>query len=290
MPTVERFCGLFLEHCARHRSPATVRFYAGRLKLLRATYGAREWSSLSPLDILESLADAGQGRSDSTRRHNAVALESLQAWLIEQQLIERPLFGKLEKPRMGRRDRVPTPEETERLLARASPAFRRMYLALRQCGARPGEFCRLQATEVDFAARRIVLRQHKTARRTGKPRLIPIGETLGGFLREAMGDRTAGPVFLTEQGKGWTVENLSRTYARLRRAAGLPDDLVLYLARHEFGSELIRRGEDIKTVADLMGHSSVKTTERYIHRDVTELADRQDLIPPPPPPPPRHEM
>ena len=69
-------------------------------------------------------------------------------------LLEKPVFGNLEKPRVGRRDRVPTAAETEAILAQASPQFRLIYSGLRQCGARPGELCRAAVADVDGATRR----------------------------------------------------------------------------------------------------------------------------------------
>jgi integrase len=106
---------------------------------------------------------------------------------------------------------VPTPNETEALLATASPEFRLIYSALRQCGARPGELCRATIADVNRADRVITLAEHKTARKTGQARRIPIGRKLGELLDKAIGHRTAGPVFLCPSGRGWRVENLSRT-------------------------------------------------------------------------------
>ncbi len=126
------------------------------------------------------------------------------------------------------------------ILARASQAFRLIYLALRQCGARPGELCRATIADVDRVNRVITLKEQKTARKTGKPRRIPIGRKLGDLLDQAIGTRTEGPVFLSPADRQWRVGNLSRTYSRLRDLAGLPRDLVLYLARHECGTKICR--------------------------------------------------
>src|SRR5262245_17531253 len=100
------------------------------------------------------------------------------------------------------------------------------------------------------------------------------------WRREQAGEWTdpAACVFLNANGTPWTAESLSAQHRRLRDAAGLDREIVLYLARHPFGTRLIEAGEDIKTVADLMGHASVKTTERYVHRDVRTLRGKQDLI------------
>ena len=163
------------------------------------------------------------------------------------------------------------------ILSRASPRFRLIYSALRQCGARPGELCRATIADIDRTANAIVLREHKTVRKTGRARRIPIGRKLSEMLKQAIAERTEGPVFLTPSGRAWRVENLSRTYSRLRDIAGLPKDLVLYLARHECGTKICRE-KGIEYARRLLGHSDISTTQRYVHLDDGELADAQDLI------------
>ena len=186
----------FLAYCSRHRSRATVAFYRTRLKKFCERFNSRELGMITSLEIDEHLAEAGAGLSDSTRHHDAVALGRLQKFALDNELLDKPVFGKLEKPRVGQRERVPTAAETAAILLRASPQFRLIYSALRQCGARPGELCRATIADVDRAANAIVLREHKTARKTGKPRRIPIGQKLGSLLDQAIGTRTEGPVFL----------------------------------------------------------------------------------------------
>ena len=114
---------------------------------------------------------------------------------------DKCVFGDLEKPRVGRRDRVPTISETDVIIAQASPAFRLMYSALRQCGARPGDLCRATIADVDRINRVITLKEHKTARKTGQPRRIPIGRKLGELVDLAIGTRSEGPVFLCPSGR-----------------------------------------------------------------------------------------
>lgn len=72
-------------------------------------------------------------------------------------------------------------------------------------------------------------------------------------------------------------QSLSRTYSRLRALAGMPKDLVLYLARHECGTKICRE-KGIEYARRLLGHSDISTTQRYMHVDDKELADAQDLI------------
>jgi integrase len=269
----------FLGWCNRHRAPATLRFYRARLLRFREAFSSRDAASLKSLEIDAYLHDAGLNASDSTRHHNAVALTTVQNFALRESLLEKPWFKRLEKPRMGRRERIPTADEIAALLKGASPEFRLIYTGLSQSGARPGEMCRVQIGDIDWTKRTITLTEHKTARKTGKPRVIPIGKNFGCTLQTAIDHRQAGPIFRTPSGGAWTVGNLSGTHRRLRDAAGLPKDLVLYLARHRFGTEALRAGVPLRDVADLMGHVSVTTTEIYLHRDVTELAGSQDRVP-----------
>jgi len=127
-------------------------FYRARLKKFCRKFNARELASLTPLEIDEHLAQAGAGMSDSTKHHDALAVERLQKFALEHKLLDKPVIGKLEKPPVGRRDRVPSVSEPEAILARASRAFHLIYSALRQCGARPGELRRATIADIHRAA------------------------------------------------------------------------------------------------------------------------------------------
>lgn len=292
--TIGELAAAFDAWNSRHRAAATVKFYRQRLRLFLAKFSSRDAASLTSLEIDEYLFAAGEEQSDSTKHHNAVALTTLQSFGLRERLIERRWFERLEKPRMGRRERIPDAGEIARLLKGSSAAFRLIYQALCHSGARPGELVKAQIGDIkpplplgegrgeggaSLVGRAIVLEQHKTARKTGKPRVIPIGKLLARLIREAAGDRQAGPIFLNERGKAWSVCALGAIHRRLRDAAGLDPEIVLYSARHRFGTELLRAKVPIKDVSQMMGHASVTTTELYLHRDVTELGDVQDRLP-----------
>jgi len=266
------------------RSAKTIRFYQSRLKRFLAEFGARDIASIKSLELKKFLDQVGQGMSDSTKHHNAVAITSLHSFALAEELIEKRWFLKsLPKPPMGRRERIPTAEEIGRLLEHASPEFRLIYTALAQCGARPGELCKATIADVDWSKRRIVLLEHKTAKKTGRPRIIALGRELEKLVLSAIGDRTVGNIFLAANGRGWEVEALSAMHRRLRDAAGLDRSIVLYSVRHRFGTEMVRRKKPLKDIAEMMGHAKTSTTELYTHIDVTELAGDQDDMPPLPP-------
>jgi integrase len=98
-----------------------------------------------------------------------------------------------------------------------SPAFRLIYTGLSQCGARPGELCRAQISDVDWEKGRITLAEHKTARKTGKPRVIPIGKNFGQTLQKAIGDRQSGaiPCGIPSEGRATLGFNATAVVSRL---------------------------------------------------------------------------
>ncbi len=67
------------------------------------------------------------------------------------------------------------------------------------------------------------------------------------------------------------------SHSRLRDLAGLPRDLVLYLARHECGTKICRE-KGIEYARRLLRHANISTSQRYMHLDDRELAEAQDLM------------
>lgn len=277
MATVAELVDRYLQWCAQQRSKSTLKFYRSRLAKFRAEFGERPWESLTQIEIEDHLSLVGQAASNSTRHHNVVALNTIQNWALARNLIAAVAFEKLEKPRPGQRTRIPTPEETEIILSAGSEAFCRIYQALRQCGARPGELCRATMADLKEGGTVIELAEHKTARKTGKPRRILVGEKMRQLINEAIGDRKEGRIFLSPTGRPWKPENLSRTFRKIRDDHGLKKDLVLYLARHEFGTRATEK-LGIHAAGEMLGHTQVTTTQRYAHADENKLRSQQDDV------------
>jgi len=281
--TVAETLAAFLDWTAEHRAPATVEFYADTLDTFGARFADRDPASLTPLEIEDWLRSAGRKadgtpKAPDTRRGLAVAWLRWQRWSIERRLLPAPILSKLEKPPPRLRTRIPTQGEIAALLARASPSFGLIFRALLVSGARPGELAAAQIADWDQAGQRIVLREHKTARKTGKPRIIPVGQALAALLRQAKGSRTRGPLFLAPHGGPWNSRTLSATFRYLRKKCRLKSDLVLYQTRHYAGTKLCETAGP-HVAKDVLGHSSIKTTERYIHTTTDQLARAQDALP-----------
>jgi integrase len=151
---------------------------------------------------------------------------------------------------------------------RPSPAarFRQVLVFLKFTGARPGELGNLAWDDIDLEGKVITLKSHKTSKKTGKPRVIPIHPVVLKLLIfiKRLG-QPGNRVFLTPRKSPWTRNSLAKRLVRAREVAGIPPDAKLYGLRHRFGTTAVLRGVDIKTLAELMGHTSTRTTEHYLH-------------------------
>jgi integrase len=265
---------LFLADIAPTRAKLTMKTYRGRLNLLRQDLGDRELSTLVPLPEQTSVLGAwidsqrkfpnGKNKAPDTIRLTIISVELWQAWLLKQKHIPALLVERQKKPGGRQRELLPEADETRALLEHVPDDFRIALRVLRLTGCRPGELCSMRIEDFDQRQMLIILTKHKTAKKTGRPRIIAVAhEALIDLVRDAIGDRTTGEIFLRASGKPWTVEALSAKYRAARKAAGLQSGLVLYLSRHEHATQLYEATQDIYAVASALGHKNILMASRY---------------------------
>lgn len=280
---VKKLVNAYLEHARnQNRKPSTLRHYEGRLKPFRKRCGHLKLKDVTPEVIEKYLKWAnhwrdGKPKAQDTRRSTVILIEQLFRFALRMRWIKKLPFERLEKPPSRKRDRVPTEAEDTAIEQLASPAFLKLFTALRRTGARPGEMINAQVTDYQADRKLIVLRDHKTAAKVGKPRLIGIGDKLAPVLADAIAGRESGAIFLDEKSQPWTVQKASRTYRTLRDKAGLSKDLVLYSQRHSVGTR-ITRNCGIAQATQVLGHTSTVTTMRYNHPDDSETPQHLDTI------------
>ena len=144
--------------------------------------------------------------------------------------------------------------EMARLLDTAEGSDLLMVLLGAHAGLRVSEMCRLQWREVDFKARKVIVRLGKG----GKTRRVSLSNTLTQALWECRGE-----------GRVLAVGSRSRAYRRLRNLcleAGVEFKGV-HALRHYTGTRLYRVTRDLNEVAHTLGHVSIETTRVYAKYD-----------------------
>ncbi len=156
-------------------------------------------------------------------------------------------------------------EEVEHLLGAVRLIKHRAIIMVAYgAGLRAAEVCRLQVTDIDSQRMLIHVRDGKG----GKDRYALLSEGMLRVLREYYRSEQPLPPFLFPGYKpGCPME--PNSFARMvRRAAsrcGLKKRVSPHVLRHSFATELLEDGYDLVTIQQLLGHSSIKTSARYVH-------------------------
>jgi integrase/recombinase XerC len=80
-----------------------------------------------------------------------------------------------------------------------------------------------------------------------------------------------GPIFVGARGGPLSPRIIQLTMERLRGALGLPDSATPHALRHSFATHLLSRGGDLRAIQELLGHSSLSTTQIYTGIDTERL-------------------
>jgi integrase/recombinase XerC len=82
-----------------------------------------------------------------------------------------------------------------------------------------------------------------------------------------------GPIFVGARGGPLRARIIQLTMERLRGALGLPDSATPHALRHSFATHLLSRGGDLRAIQELLGHSSLSTTQVYTGIDSERLLE-----------------
>lgn len=141
-------------------------------------------------------------------------------------------------------------------------------------GARVSEVCsiRADALELDAGLVRIM-------GKGGKERYIQIGEPA---VRELLkryyteneaAIKASGYFFVNRLGGRYTEQSVRTMLKRYTRLAGIERNITPHMFRHSFATYLIEEGADISCVQQILGHSSIKTTQIYVHVAAAKQAE-----------------
>jgi integrase/recombinase XerC len=171
------------------------------------------------------------------------------------------------------------PGEDARLLVRRDRAILEMLYA---SGLRVSELTGMNLADMD--RNELMLRVRGKGR---KERIVPYGgkaqqaleayEPLRAeFLRKAgsRGDHQA--VFLNHFGTRLTPRSVARIVKKYARLANVNWDLHPHSLRHAFATHLLADGADLRAIQELLGHSSLSTTQRYTHASIRQLLEVYD--------------
>lgn len=155
------------------------------------------------------------------------------------------------------------------------------------CGLRVSELCSLRLSQVNFVEHTLRIRG-----KGDKERLVPFGNraelALNSYLAKGRpimcGKTTAGiprplpmeagdTIFLSTRGVPLTRFACAAIFKDMCTKAGCGISITPHMLRHSFATHLLEGGADLRVVQELLGHSSISTTEIYTHLDRDYLSE-----------------
>jgi integrase/recombinase XerC len=284
----------FLEHLEEERgfSVHTVRAYRRDLEsflhFLAIDFLSQEPSSIQPSSVdalavrsfLASQARAGLGPQSQAR--SLSALRSLFRFACREGTLDSNPAEGVRSPKQGKSlPRHLRPGEVENLLEAADgdePLARRdsaILELLYASGLRVSELAGLDWSDLDFEARTL-----RVMGKGGKERMVPFGkpaaQALARWMQAWEGVRKPAsgpeePVFLNYRGARLSARSVRRIIDRYVEKAALAAGVHPHTLRHTFATHLLEGGADLRTIQELLGHSSLSTTQRYTHLELERL-------------------
>lgn len=176
-------------------------------------------------------------------------------------VVASPMVG-IERPRIKQQEiRYLKHSQVIRLIdAIEDPRDKLIVRTIYATGVRVSELCGINIGDIDFEERTIRIRG-----KGDKIRIVFIDEDTLEAIRTFIGNQIEGPLFPGQQGKHISpraVQHIFRHYA--------PAGITPHKIRHSYASELYRRSKNLRVVQENLGHTSIKTTEIYLHTDIDE--------------------
>lgn len=253
--------GFLVDRRARNCRPATLSFYADRLR------GLATWTDLptSPDPLRELLTQVAG--SPASRHATYRALRALYLWLVDEELITTNPMTRVRAPRVPRkRKRTLDQVDVVQLLAtKLSGRDRALVILMLDCGIRAGEARALRGRDIHDG-------WIDVCGKTGERAVPAHNETLQ-ILREQITHRDQ-LVFRARSGNQLTRSGIYQLARSILKRADLVGETKngTHLLRHTFGRAWIVNGGSLPSLKIILGHADIKTTLEYVELAGVDVA------------------
>jgi site-specific recombinase XerD len=260
----------------RSAAASTRRAYANDVGQLAewASASGRAPDALGHRDLRRfaaQLSDRGISKAGVARK--LAAIRSFYAALVRAGVVGANPADLVATPKRGRKlPRVLSRDEMQTLLDRIPTRTplelrdRAMLELAYSCGLRAEEVVNLNTDAPDFEGERL-----RVEGKGGKTRLVPMGEpaqaALSRYLergrRALVGADGEEALLVSKSGRRLHPSDVRRRLQRWVREAAIAGGVSPHALRHSFATHLLEGGADLRTIQELLGHSSLSTTQIY---------------------------
>ncbi len=209
-----------------------------------------------------------RGLSPTSIRRKLSAVKQYAGYLKKHYKVENQ-FEEIDPPKVW--ERLPdflTEEEVDRLLKAPDTSTeigirdRAILELMYASGLRVSEICRIRIEDLDMNQGLLFVKQSKGK----KDRVVPIHRTALEWIKRYLDTRShrSPHLFVNRRGNPLTRQRIWQIVKEYALKAGIdPKKVHPHTLRHSFATHILMRGADLRTVQELLGHSSIKTTQIY---------------------------
>ncbi len=265
MDSIEK---LHTELKLRGFSPLTVRNYSFFVdKFIKKT--GKPVEDLNQEDVRTYLASMFDDKSKNTIMLAAASLKFFFTKILKKEV------GDIKTPKKDKRlPEVLTRDEVSKLLNCAETRKSRLILSLLySSGLRVSELVNLKPNDINFSENTGWVRQGKGS----KDRMFTLSPVLASELKEYLKKRE-GAKYLFSHEEPLTTRNIQKIVKNLRQNSGIQKKITPHTLRHSFATHLLEAGTDIRMIQQLLGHSSLNTTQLYTHISSDQIKKIQNPL------------
>jgi integrase len=232
-------------------------------KPLIAFFGKMRLDAISAGHVEKFKLSRSEDVSPATVNRDLAALRHMMNLVIRQDRIPRnPVQGVRFLPEGPGKMRIVSHEEEERYLAAANPLLKDVATMMLETGMRPEEVFTIRKENVHLDRRYLFVPIGKTkfARRN-----IPLTDATVVILQRRFAQAKGSHLFPHRHDPNRALGSVKKAHEEALGTSKITPPFRIYDLRHTFGSRSTMAGVDLATLKELMGHSHITITMRYIH-------------------------
>lgn len=270
----------FISELALSKSLPTVSAYqydVGNFLHYLASKNVKRMSTIKPAHIIDYLGYCKQrGKSDASINRYYMAIRAYCRFLRRSKAIQFDLTEDITPPRNNlKAPYVPTVEEINRILAvpnrETESGIRDVAILelLYSSGLRASELCDLQLE--DFRETSVVIKCGKRSKTRTIPLTSEAAQAINTYINTYRGKKP-GYLFQTVKGKQLRRQLLCAVVVHYAEKAGL-EGVTTHTLRHACATHLLDQGADLRLIQEVLGHSSIASTQRYTHLSSNKMQE-----------------
>ncbi len=266
--------------------PNTISSYLRDLEKFRIflkNNSIENYCELSKEQILDFLQILYKNQSESSVSRILSTLRGFYKFLVIGRICRKNPWMQISNPRGPKKIlEVLKVEEVEKFLesipcsTELEVRNKAMFEILYSCGLRVSELVNLRLQNIDFDEELL-----RFMGKGDKERITPVGGVGMLFLKKYLRtgrykiekERKSDYVFLNKNGKKMTRQGFWKILKKYARRINIDKNLYPHIFRHSFATHMLQRGADLRTVQELLGHSSISTTEIYTNLDKEHIKE-----------------